>query len=380
MHLSKRGAVVAAVVAAAAALCASVTTAVGGTVSTPPQRGFRCALDAAVQPPVPGAILDVSGPGTHFNGASGRFASGGRNLRPTDTFRTASLTKTFTAAVVLKLVEQHELRLDDRIGKYLDAGLVNRLSVVNGVSYGSRITVRQLLNHTAGLYDYASDPRWQDDVLGHPHKTWAPRELVEWAMVNGTPYSRPGAGYHYSDTGYVLAGFIIEKVTGRPLAHAYRTLIIDPLRMRDTYLEHWEKARGGPLSHPYWGTVDTRSFNPTFDTFGGGGLVSTSADLTTFMRGLFGGMVFRHPATLRTMLTTTPQSRGTYGLGIQTGTGAGGERFWFHNGAFGAFQMYSPTRRISITGTVNQAAPPHPLLQNAFSLALGKPVPPCSAP
>ncbi|WP_190090422.1 serine hydrolase domain-containing protein [Streptomyces melanogenes] len=292
-------------------------------------------VDSAVKPPVPGAILDVTGPRGHFNGASGRFASGGRGLRPTDTFRTASLTKTFTAAVVLKLVEQHELRLDDQIGKYLDTTLVSRVNVTGGVSYGSRITVRQLLNHTAGLYDYATDPRWQHEVLTHPHKTWAPRELVEWAITNGTPYFRPGAGYHYSDTGYVLAGLIVERVTGKPLAHAYRTLILDPLRMRDTYLERWEKARGGPLSHPYLGTVDTRSFNPTFDTFGGGGLVSTSADLTTFMRGLFGGRVFRHPATLRTMLDTTPQSGRTYGLGIQTTTGADGEKYWFHTGAWG---------------------------------------------
>ncbi|MEV0348616.1 serine hydrolase domain-containing protein [Nonomuraea sp. NPDC050680] len=375
MHLSIRT-----VVSAGVALCVSVTTAAGAAASTPTGHGFQCVVDTVVQPPVPGAILDVTGPRRHFNGASGKFTLGGRNLRPTDTFRIASLTKTFTAAVVLKLVEQHKLSLDDRIGKYLDASLVSRVNVADGVSYGSRITIRQLLNHTAGLYDYATDPRWQNDVFAHPHKSWTPRELVEWAITNGAPYSQPGAGYHYSDTGYVLAGFIIERVTGKPLAHAYRTLILDPLRMKDTYLEHWEKTRGGPLSHPYWGTVDTFSFNPTFDTFGGGGLVSTSADLTTFMRGLFGGTVFRDPTTLRTMLTTTPQSGGTYGLGIQKGAGADGERFWFHNGAWGAFQMYSPARRISITGTVNQAAPPHPLLQNAFALALGKPVPPCSAP
>jgi D-alanyl-D-alanine carboxypeptidase len=375
MHLSGTT-----MVAVGLALVAGATTAVPATASAPPRHGFACVVDAAVQPPVPGAILDVTGPRTHFNGASGRFAFTGRNLRPTDTFRTASLTKTFTAAVVLKLAEQHVLRLDDRIGTYLGAGLVNRVNVVNGVSYGSQITIQELLNHTAGLYDYATDPRWQQDVLAHPHKTWTPAELIDWATVHGTPYSAPGAGYHYSDTGYVLAGLIIEKVTGKPLAHAYRTLILDPLKMRDTYLEHWEKPRGGPLSHPYWGTVDTRSFNPTFDTFGGGGLVSTSADLTTFMRSLFGGKVFAHPSTLGAMLTTTPHSGGTYGLGIRTGIGADGEKFWFHSGAFGAFQMYSPTRRISITGTVNQAAPPHPLLQNAFALALDKPVPPCNAP
>jgi len=359
-------------VAAVVALCVSGTTAAGAAVPT--RSGFQCVVDTAVQPPVPGAILDVTGPRGHFDGASGRFAPGGRELRPSDTFRTASLTKTFTAAVVLRLAEQHRLRLDDPAGKYLDADLAGRLDAADG----SRITVRQLLDHTGGLYDYATDPRWQDEVLAHPDKTWTPRELVEWAFAHGAPYFRPGTGFHYSDTGYVLAGFIVEKVTGRPLAHAYRTLILDPLGMRDTYLEHWERARGGPLSHPYWGTVDTRFFNPTFDTFGGGGLVSTSADLTRFMRGLFGGRVFRHPATLRTMMTPTAQSDRTYGLGIQSATEPDGERFWFHTGAWGAFQLYAPAHRVSVTGTVNQAAPPHTLLQRAFTLALGAPVPPCT--
>jgi hypothetical protein len=198
--------------------------------------------------------------------------------------------------------------------------------------------------------------RWLDTVLAQPHKSWTPAELVDWAMTHGSPYFRPGTGYRYSDTNYILAGYIVEKVTGRPLARAYRTQILDPFGMGHTYLEHWEAPRG-TLLRPFLGDIDTYGFNPTNDTFGGGGLVSTAADLTTFIRALFDGRLFRHEATLRAMLTTTAQSNDTYGLGIEKRTQPGGDIVWGHNGILGAFMMYSPTLRLSVAGTMNQAHP-----------------------
>ncbi|TCO47371.1 serine hydrolase domain-containing protein [Actinocrispum wychmicini] len=306
-----------------------------------PRSAFQDLLTNAVKPPVPGAILAVNGPGVRFSGAAGKFVLGGRDLRPTDAFRAASVTKTVTAATVLKLVEQNKVRLDDRISKYLDPALISRVD--------NRVTVRQLLDHTAGLYDYATDDGFMAEVQANPRRTWTPRDLLDWAFTHGQPYFAPGTGFHYSDTGYVLAGFVIEKVTGTPLHRAYRSLVLDPLGMSDTYLEYWER-RHCSFSHAYLGAVDTRYWNPTFDTFGGGGLVTTAKDLTTFVRGLFEGKVFRQQATLDAMLTTTPQSGGTYGLGIERKGG-----MWFHPGFWGGFIGYVPERRLSIVATVNQA-------------------------
>ncbi|MEV8632078.1 serine hydrolase domain-containing protein [Streptosporangium sp. NPDC051023] len=368
--------VAAAVTAAATALCLSLTTANPAAASDP---GFACLVGRTAKPPVPGVILDVRGPGVTFTGAGGKFQLGGRDMRPSDAFRAASVTKTFTAATVLKLAEQHKLRLDDRIGKYLDPRLVERVHVIKGRSYGAQITVRQLLDHTAGLYDYATAEDWAAYVGAHPRKTWTPAELVDWAVTRGKPYFKPGEGYHYSDTGYILAGYIIEKVTHQPLHRAYRSLLLDPLGLRGTYLEHWEKHRGAPVSHAYLGSVDTGNWNPTFDTFAGGGLVSTVADLTTFFRALFEGKVFHDPATLRVMLTATPQSKGTYGIGIER-LAANGEVLWFHPGAWGAVAAYSPARKVSVVATVNQAQDDgalSALLRDAYALALGKPVPGC---
>ncbi|MFI1583762.1 serine hydrolase domain-containing protein [Embleya sp. NPDC020630] len=368
-------------VAATAALCLTSTAVIGAASAAPapPRSAFRCLLDQTVNPssgPVHGAILDVTAPGIRFDGAAGKLVPGGRDQRASDTFRTSSVTKTFTATVILQLAERHRLDLDDRIGAYLDPALVDRVSVIDGVSYGSEITIRQLLDHTAGLNDYVTDPQWFDTVLAQPHKGWTPAELVDWALTHGSPYFRPGTGYHYSDTNYILAGYIIEKVTGRPLARAYRTQILDPLGMGRTYLEHWEAPRG-TLSHPFLGDIDTYGFNPTNDTFGGGGLVSTAAELTTFIRALFDGRLFRHDATLRTMLTTTAQSNNTYGLGIERKVQPGGDIVWGHNGFLGAFMMYSPALRLSVTGTMNQAHPNLPLHLNAYRLAAGQAVPGC---
>ncbi|MER7504203.1 serine hydrolase domain-containing protein [Nonomuraea pusilla] len=334
---------------------------------------LRCLLDAVAAPPVPGAVLSVTGPGRSFEGAAGVYELGGRDLRTTDAFRTASVTKTMTAAVALRLAERGDLRLDAPIGTYLDRKLVAR------IPNGSRITVRQLLDHTAGLYDYVADEKWFQYVLDHPRKTWKPRELVDWALRSGKPYFAPGRGYHYSDTGYVLAGLVIEKAGRRPLHRLYRSMLLRPLKMDRTYLEWWEAHRG-PRAHNYLGERDTYDYNPTFDTFGGGGLVSTAADLNRFMRGLFEGKVFERPGTLRTMLRSTPQSvkaGSPYGMGISRMTVAG-ETVYGHNGFFGAFQLYAPKKRIAMTGTITQAAnvgkQARQFIENALLASLGKPL------
>lgn len=357
----------------------SATNATDATDATDEQ--LRCLLDGVVKPPVPGAILTVTGPGRAFDGAAGVYELGGRALRSSDAFRAASVTKTMTAAVALRLAERGDLRLDAHISEYLDRKLVAR------IPYGSRITVRQLLDHTAGLYDYVGDEKWFQYVLDHPDKTWKPLELVDWALRSGKPYFAPAKGYHYSDTGYVLAGMVIEKAGREPLHRLYRSLLLQPLKMDRTYLEWWEPHRG-PRAHNYLGERDTYDYNPTFDTFGGGGLVSTGADLNRFMRGLFEGKVFKNPATLRTMLRSTPQSvkaGSPYGLGIARLT-ATGEAVYGHSGFFGAFQVYLPKQRLAMTGTLTQAETVSKkqnseFIENALRVSLGKaPTGPCARP
>ncbi|MBG0831732.1 beta-lactamase family protein [Planomonospora sp. ID67723] len=329
-----------------------------------------------VKTPIPGIVLDVRTPGTRFTGAAGRLALGAGRLRPGDAFRTASVTKTFTAVAALRLVEQGRLHLDEPIGEHLDPALMKK------IRYGSRITLRQLLDHTSGIADYVTDdPSWMSEVFASPRRTWTPRELAERGLRLPASF-QPGKGYHYSDTGYVLAGLIIEKAAGKRLHQVYRQEILQPLGMRATYLEHWEPHRGR-LSHPYVLDLDFRRWNPTYDTFGGGGLVSTGADLTRFIRGLFEGRVFAHAQTLDTMLQATPRSEGSYGLGIMR-IQEGKTAFWGHLGAHGAFMLYDPGTKTSVTGTVNQMFTGNKrveseLISTAYRIAVGAKAPSCTA-
>jgi D-alanyl-D-alanine carboxypeptidase len=312
-------------------------------------------------PTVPGAVLRVEAPqiGVSWEGASGRFVFGEhRPLEPSDAFRTASVTKTFTAAAVLRLSEQGEVALGDPIATYLPHKLVRRIAVIAHRSYGRLMTIRQLLNHTSGVYDYATDPSWRDEVLADPQRTWRPRELVQVAIRGGDPYFSPGRGFHYSDTGYVLLGLIVRRVTGLPLAAAYRELLpISELGLDDTYLEGRELAPSGSneRAHQYIDEIDTTAWNPSFDNFGGGGLVSTAADLDVFMRALFEGRVFTRPKTLDAMLRVSRHAN--YALGLFRDREVD-RRAWNHTGFFGSFMYFVPSLDLSFAGSVNQANAP----------------------
>jgi D-alanyl-D-alanine carboxypeptidase len=227
---------------------------------------------------------------------------------------------------------------------------VNRLNVIDGTSWGARITVRQLLNHTSGIYDHGLDPAYAEAVAADPQRQWTRVEQIEFALTHGEPYFPPGRGYHYSDTGYLLLGMIVEAATGQPLHALTRQLVIKPAHLRNTYTEQLEPAPAGlPVrAHQYVGPVDTTDFNPSFDLCGGGGLVSTAGDLARFAQALFRDRLLR-PATLRELLTGSE-----YGLGVELFT-LDGEPVWGHTGFLGAFLLYWPHRRLVITGSVNQA-------------------------
>lgn len=278
----------------------------------------------------------------------------------TRAFRTASVTKTFTAALVLLLMEDGVLALDDTLATYLPGDICERIHVYEGNSFGSQITVAQLLRHRSGVFDYATSPRFHEHVAHAPTKRWAPLDLLNEAIRAGGSYFRPGEGVAYSDTGYVLLAMIIEVATGSSLAAAYRSRLLGPLALKHTYLEGQEPAVDWPVSHAFAGAVDTAGFDPSFDTFGGGGLVSTAADLDHFISRLLGGSVFAREDTLCGMMegTDAPVATGTRKTRIAAGLSAfsiAGQTFWGHLGHWNSFMLHSTEDDVSICGTFNQA-------------------------
>ena len=225
---------------------------------------------------------------------------GGRLARPDNPFRIASVTKTFTAVAVMKLVEQGRIGLDQPI-----AGLLSRASLEalrQGGADPQAITVRHLLGHRSGLGDYAITLEYFQAVLADPQRRWSRLEQLELALAL-TPPVPPDLRFAYADTNYILLGEILERATRRPLARALRdTLGFARLGLKSTWLESLEPAPPGikPRLHQFLAEIDTTGFDPSFDLWGGGGLVSTVDDLARFFRALFHGRILA-PATLERM-------------------------------------------------------------------------------
>jgi len=308
----------------------------------------------------PGVALAVRSPRLSWTGAAGHDALvSKKRLDPRAGFRIASVTKTFTAASILRLVEDGRIGIDDPISKYLAPAT---LALLRGDGYDvNAIHVRHLLMHSSGLYDYASDQRFVSYVLMHGRHRWTRLEQVRFAMTHGKPYSPPGKEFHYSDTGYVLLGEILERSTGLGLAGAYRSLLgFKKLGLGATYLETLElRPQAAQMrAHQYYETIDSTRFDPSFDLYGGGGLVSTVDDLVRFYRALVGGRVFKKAITLRTMLgKANPQRVVDAGMGIfsmQIG-GRAGENCWGHSGFWGTTVVDCPHSGVTLALAVNQA-------------------------
>ena len=207
-------------------------------------------------------------------------------MRADNHFKIASLTKTYTATVVLQLVGEGKLRLDDTVERRLPGVVPN----------GGRITIRQLLNHTSGLVDFENDPRYLKPYLGGNFAHyWEPRQLVRMA-VSHKPLFVPGAGWSYSNTNYVVAQLIVEKITGKPLGAELKRRIFQPLG-RDQTSYPTKPGFPTPYAHGYrlFGElplIDVTGLSPSLAP-GSGAIVSTVRDVADFYRALLSGRLLK---------------------------------------------------------------------------------------
>ena len=320
-------------------------------------------IDISSEDPIHNAVLLVECPRIKWKGAAG-MADGIKEAMTADhKFKIASIGKTFTATIVLQLMEEGCLDLEDRIDKYLDNPIVrlDSLHLFEGTSYGRQITIEQLLNHTSGIADYMEDPRFIPDVLEHPQKQYNSAIILDKYYeykTNRKAVFPPGEGYNYSDVNYVLLAMIIEQVTGKIFHEQLRSRIFDPLRMDNSYLEYYEKPRGDqPLSHAFFSTMDlVTDINTSFD-WGGGGIVSTCEELNIFLRALVDGKLFKKELTLKRMLAEADKGKGgmdyDYGLGIMKRS-IHGLTFYGHGGAYDCDLFYCPEKNFSICLSLNQ--------------------------
>ena len=184
----------------------------------------------------------------------------------------ASNTKTYVAAAMLRLAELGRLDLDDSLGKHL-SGKYKALLADDGYDLQT-ITLRQMLGHTSGLFEHPADPRYEEQILADPQHVWTAEEQVTRCVEWGDPVGAPGEKFSYSDTGYILLGSIIEKLTGKNLgASVHQLCDYEALGLGSTWWEIMEEAPSGagPRAHQYFEDIDTTDWHPGLDLYGGGG-------------------------------------------------------------------------------------------------------------
>ena len=186
-------------------------------------------IDQAVDNGLVGVNLLVESPSLQFTGAAG--VSNQQSLTPLlvdDIMPTGSAGKVITATLALMLQQDGLLDLDDRLSTWLAPELLAQ------ITNGEQMTLRQLLNHTSGLFEYLHNPQFGEDLLADPDRIRLDADVIQYAL-NQPAYFEPGAGFQYSNSGYVLAGIILDKVLGYHHSIAVRERILDPLGMINTF-------------------------------------------------------------------------------------------------------------------------------------------------
>ncbi|GLZ00054.1 serine hydrolase [Actinoplanes sp. NBRC 103695] len=342
-------------VAATAVVAASVPVA-GATPITPDRTAvLQRDADAMLEYGTPGVLAEVDTPHGDLRVRSGFGNVEAGTPVPWDAkFRIGSFTKTYVATTVLQLVGEGRLSLDDKVDKVLP-GVVRG----NG-NDGRRITVRQLLQHTSGLPDYLAglpDLFTEEGFQRIRYQTITPERAIELAM-GFPPEFAPGTQWNYSNTNYMLAGMIIEKVTGHSWQSEVQRRIIKPLHLTNTYTpgtrttipnphavgyERFPGEGATPDDPKYGEPIDATNLNPSW---GGaaGEMISTASDGNRFLRALLGGHLLR-PAQLAEMKRTVPTNDGfrgnwpgaRYGLGLMyVPNECGGA--WSHGGDIMGFK------------------------------------------
>jgi CubicO group peptidase (beta-lactamase class C family) len=281
----------------------------------------------------------------------------------------ASITKLYTATVIMRLYEKGAFSLDDPMSKYLPKELIQGIHVYKGKDYSREITIKQLLSHTSGIADYyAEKPKGGKSLfelfIEEPQRRWTVDETIEWARNDLRPNFQPGKDASYSDTNFQLLGKVIETITGKPLHIVYEDFIFRPLGLRHTWLVGHSEPQLAPLATP--ADVFYKDMNITKTRSNGaywaeGGIVSTAEEMIIFLKALNEGRIVSRD-TLKLMHNWHKlQFPLQYGYGTMyfklpwlASKVTGILPLWGHSGSTGSFLYYSEDLNLYIAGSINQ--------------------------
>jgi D-alanyl-D-alanine carboxypeptidase len=342
------------------ALGASLWLSLAGCGKDEPE-GTRCeqlaprlqsALEeAAAAEDLPGIAVSLRLPECTWRGATGLSrVESATAMKAEDRLRAGSITKTFVAVVALQLQSEGKLSLDAPLATWLP-----------DFPRADRITVRQLLNHTAGTANYTQNPDFLTEVMASPGKVWVPEELIAYGAAR-SPSFEPGARWEYSNTNYILVGHIIEAVSGTSLAQQLRTRIIEPLNLTSTGLDGGEPLPsltvGGYTRDPEngaWMNLEGQ-LHPSA-AGAAGALVSSVDDLSRFFEVLLSGelLTAEQRAEMSQWVLAQDGEASGYGLGLVQWTDSV-VPMQGHDGSipgFNALAVWLPTRKASLAVMTN---------------------------
>lgn len=310
---------------------------------------------------VVGVTMSVYRPGTGiWIGASGMADLHNQvAMQPCNISRVGSTVKMITATTVLKLAEEGKIHLDDKISSYLQGDFITK------IENADQATIRQLLQHSSGFYNYIQNLKFQTASLNDFIREWKPEDLLQYAY-NQKAYFKPGEDVRYSNTGYIMLGMLIEKIEGKPFYTVFEEKLFRPLGLTLTLFAATDPVPDGIVR----GYIDMYSNLQVVEStyFSGwdyytadGGLISNPYDLNVFFRALMNGQIL-NATSLNQMLTwKTPKETDpaffpiSYGLGIFKIETEKGIAYMHSGDAIGYYanMLYFPDDSTTIVYAVN---------------------------
>lgn len=284
-------------------------------------------------------------------------------------FFIASITKIFTATVIMQMHQQGLLDINSSIAEYLPESVYSNINVYEGIDYSADISIKQLLSHSSGIADYYSGKPLKNEglfevFLANPSQKWTVEETINRTKNHLTPYGRPGESVLYSDTNYQLLGKIIEKVSEKELYQVYQEYIFTPLELENTYLINYPALNNKQLIadiYHYEQNVSEIRLNGSY--WADGGLVSTANDCIRFLFALKNGQLINQENLELMHHWQKLYFPMQYGLGVMhfklprfIKYFAEIPDLWGHSGSSGSFLYYSEEMDLYIAGTINQSS------------------------
>lgn len=337
------------------------TSSLSINVNHPKDVDYQNLIDEMVSNGVPGIMMSIKDPvhGTWSSSSGKADLKSNINLLPCNITRVGSTVKTFTAVSIMLLVKEGKLSLDDPASEYLTQ------ESLHGVKNADHATIRQLMQHRSGIYNYISNLNFQIASLNDLTKTWYPQELLSYARYIDADFPS-GSDASYSNTNYIFLGQIIESVTGKPFYEFFESRIFQPLGMAYTQFAALDPVpdriiQGYTDLFSNQKVINSTSYNGWDYFTADGGLISNPHDLTNFLFELFEGNVIDKPSLQEMLHLVRPSGQDPdgffteYGLGIFKIETEFGPAYIHSGDAIGYFatMLYFPEQKTAISWATN---------------------------